>query len=87
MVGTCWPWRDGEVVHVSHKVEALMQKCHSEGMGVRKIGVLIGRTFESIEAHVQAHRNRKVQPKGRPRAIAAATLKRLIKAHEKLHVC
>ena len=30
-------------VHVSHKEEALMRKCHSEGMGVRKISALTGR--------------------------------------------
>ena len=29
-------------VHVSHKEEALMRKCHSEGMGVRKISALTG---------------------------------------------
>ena len=72
-------------VHVSHKEEALMRKCHSEGMGVRKISALTGRSFETVSKHVfKKHRNRKPQPKGRPRVITAATLKRLIKAHEKL---
>ena len=54
-------------VHVSHMEEALMQKCHSEGMGVRKISALTGRSFETVSKHIfKKHRNRKVQPKGRP---------------------
>ena len=62
-----------------------MQKCHSDGMGMRKISALTGRSFETVSKHIfKKHRNRKVQPKGRPRAIAAATLKRLSKAHETL---
>ena len=74
MVGTCWPWRDGEVVHVSHKVEALMQKWHSEGMGVRKIGVLIGRTFETVSKHMFKHT---VTGRCSPRGALAPSLLRL----------
>ena len=71
--------------HVSLREETLMKQCHSEGMGVRKISALTGRSLDTVSKHIfKKHSRKKVQPKGRPRAITAASLKRLIKAHEKL---
>ena len=38
--------------HVSLREETLMKRCHSEGMGVRKISSLTGRSLDTVSKHI-----------------------------------
>ena len=71
--------------HVTSVEATLMKKLHEQGMGVRKIRQVTGRSFDTISKHIfKKHRPMKAKAKGRPPAITAAILKRLVKAHETL---
>ena len=62
-----------------------MRRMHREGMGVRKISALVGRSFETISKHIfKKNLRKKAQPEGRPSAIDKATLGKLKTTHERL---
>ena len=62
-----------------------MKKMHEQGMGLRKIRSMTGRSFDTISKHVfKKNKVRKVNPKGRPPAISPSMFKLVWAAHEKL---
>ena len=86
-LGSCstYPQLMGKYTHVSAAEENIMRRMHREGMGVRKISALVGRSFETISKHIFKKNLRKeAQPKGRPSAIDKATLRKLKTTHERL---
>ena len=71
--------------HVTNMEAALMKKMHEQGMGLRKIRSMTGRSFDTISKHVfKKNKVRKVNPKGRPPAISPSMFKLVWAAHEKL---
>ena len=71
--------------HVTSVEKALIKKLHSQGMGLRKIRAVTGRSFDTLSKHLfPKNVHKKVKAKGRPRLINARLLKRLRVAHEKL---
>ena len=75
----------GKYTHVGAAEEGIIRRMHRKGMGIRKISALVGRSFETISKHVfKKNLRKKAQPKGRPRAIDKATLRKLKTTHERL---
>ena len=75
----------GKFEHVSVAESAVMQRMHSEGMGLRKIKAVTGRSFDTISKHVfKKHYMKKTKAKGRPRVITTTVFRRLVAAHEQL---
>lgn len=69
--------------HVGEKEEELMRALHAQGLGVKKIAAMLGRSSDTATKHIfKKNKKKKMAPKGRPVSITPARFKKMLKVYE-----